>query len=296
MEKEDRPEMIFQFTAPPLPHYMICGEDTYQEGDRHPDRYNIGVFDLILVTRGELFLEENGVSYSVKAGYHLILRPDAAHRTYLPCQKETHFYWLHFQTVAPWIEAEERIPFALSQSDHPYVQFDNFSFYIPKYGELSSKAQAGRLIEQLQLLQQSPSSAARWKQQQLMHELLLLFQAEEEGIQQQHPHYAIAERTANYLRAHYKEPVSYQQLSDAMHFHQNYISICMKKTFGCTPLEFLTRHRIEQAKRLLIHTNEPIGRIAEESGFGSFPYFIRCFVRYTGFKPNSFRLKYRSSR
>ena len=126
------------------------------------------------------------------------------------------------------MEAEERIPFALSQSDHPYVQFDNFSFYIPKYGELSSKAQAGRLIEQLQLLQESPSSAARWKQQQLMHELLLLFQAEDEGIQQQHPHYAIAERTASYLRTHYKEPVSYQQLSDAMHFHQNYISICMK--------------------------------------------------------------------
>ena len=44
--------MIFQFTAPPLPHYIICGEDTYQVGDKHPDRYNIGVFDLILVTKG----------------------------------------------------------------------------------------------------------------------------------------------------------------------------------------------------------------------------------------------------
>ena len=53
-------------------------------------------------------------------------------------------------------------------------------------------------------------------------------QAEEDGIQHQNPQYAIAERTANYLRQHYKEPVSYQRLSDAMHFHQNYLSICMK--------------------------------------------------------------------
>lgn len=286
--------MIFQFTAPPLPHYMICGEDTYQVGDQHPDRYNIGVFDLILVTKGALFLEENGVAYRVKSGCHLILRPDAAHRTYLPCQEETHFYWLHFQTCGRWIETEELTLFALSQTDQPIVQIESFSFYIPKYGELPSIEQARLLIDQLQNLQPSSSSAARWKQQQLLHELLLLFQAEEDGIQHQNPQYAIAERTANYLRQHYKEPVSYQRLSDAMHFHQNYLSICMKKTFGCTPLEFLTRHRIEQAKRLLIHTNDPIGRIAEESGFGSFPYFIRCFIRHTGFKPKSFRQKYRS--
>ena len=69
--------MIFQFTAPPLPHYIICGEDTYQVGDKHPDRYNIGVFDLILVTKGALFLEENGAAYRVRAGCYLILRPDA---------------------------------------------------------------------------------------------------------------------------------------------------------------------------------------------------------------------------
>lgn len=286
--------MIFQFTAPPLPHYIICGEDTYQVGDKHPDRYNIGVFDLILVTKGALFLEENGAAYRVKAGCYLILRPDAAHRTFEPCQEETHFYWLHFQTLGSWIETEELTLFALSQTDLPYVQIERFSFYIPKYGELPSIEQAKLLLEQMQNLQPSSSSAARWKQQQLLHELLLLLQAEEDGFQHQNPQYAIAERTANYLRQHYKEPVSYQRLSEAMHFHQNYLSICMKKTFGCTPLEFLTRHRIEQAKRLLIHTNDPIGRIAEESGFGSFPYFIRCFIRYTGFKPKSFRKKYRS--
>jgi len=286
--------MMIQFTAPPLPHYIISGEDTYQEGDQHPDRFNIGVFDLILVTRGALFLEDNDVCYRVKAGSYLILRPDAAHRTFLPCQEETHFYWLHFQTLGSWMEAEERPPFALSQSDQPYAQIETFSFYIPKYGVLPSKEDAVLLLEQLQILQQSPSSTARWKQQQLLQELLLLFQAEEEGIQHLHPHYAIAERTASYLRQHYKEPVSYRRLSEAMHFHQNYLSICMKKAFGCTPLEYLTRHRIEQAKRLLIHTNDPIGRIAEETGFGSFPYFIRCFIRYAGIKPKSFRQKYRA--
>ncbi|TFE26721.1 helix-turn-helix domain-containing protein [Cohnella luojiensis] len=67
----------------------------------------------------------------------------------------------------------------------------------------------------------------------------------------------------------------------------------MKRSFGCTPLEYLTRHRVEQAKQLLVNTNEPIGTIAEETGFGSFPYFVRCFSRHTGFKPKAFRIRYR---
>lgn len=111
----------------------------------------------------------------------------------------------------------------------------NILFYIPKYGELPSKEQAVLILEQLQTLQQSPSSTARWKQQQLLQELLLLLQTEEEGIQHHHPHYAIAERTANYLRQHYKEPVSYRRLAEAMHFHQNYLSICMKKRSAARP-------------------------------------------------------------
>ncbi|GAB6931179.1 AraC family transcriptional regulator [Paenibacillus sp. JCM 10914] len=286
--------MIFQFTAPPLPHYIVGGEDTYQTGRKHPDRFNIGVFDLIVVTRGALFIEDAGIPYSVTSGRYLILRPDAAHRTYRPCQDVTHFYWLHFQTLGPWSESEEPTMIALSQSDQPDVSVANFSFYLPKCRELPAKEQVYPWFEQLQRLEQSPSSSARWKQQQILQELLQLLQAEEEETYPWSPHYVIAERTADYLKKHYKEAISYQRLSEAMHFHQNYLSICMKKTFGCTPLEYLTRHRIQQAKHLLIHTNDPVGRVAEECGFGSFPYFIRCFSKHTGFKPKAFRQNYRS--
>jgi YesN/AraC family two-component response regulator len=55
----------------------------------------------------------------------------------------------------------------------------------------------------------------------------------------------------------------------------------------------LTRQRVEHAKRLLIHTDEPIGKIAEDIGFGSFPYFVRCFKKHTGTKPKAFRMQYR---
>ncbi len=69
----------------------------------------------------------------------------------------------------------------------------------------------------------------------------------------------------------------------------------MKRTYGCTPLDYLTRYRIEQAKRLLIDTNEAIGSIAEQVGFGSFPHFVRCFGRLAGTTPKAFRMRFRQS-
>ncbi|NIK75430.1 AraC-like DNA-binding protein [Paenibacillus castaneae] len=284
---------MIQFIAPPMPHYIVSGEDTYPVDGKHPDRSHIGVFDLIVVTRGTLHLEEDNHLYSVSEGNYIILRPDLAHRTAAPCQAETHFYWLHFQSLSRWKETTETLSLSLPQTDHAYPQIETFSFYISRFGELRSLGLISEQLEKLIQLQHEQTTSALWRRQIIFQDLMLLLQ-DEEGEQHKSPHLIVAEEAAFLLRKYYKEPISYKRLSEALHFHENYISLCMKKTFGCTPLEFLNRHRVEQAKQMLIHTNEPIGNIAEESGFGSFPYFVRCFNRYTGSTPKSFRQQYRS--
>ncbi|OMF22915.1 AraC family transcriptional regulator [Paenibacillus sp. FSL H8-0548] len=283
---------MLHFISPPMPHYTVSGEDTYSVGRKHPDRSNIGVFDLIVVTKGELIIEEANTVYQITANKYIILRPDLAHHTVAPCQEETHFYWLHFQTEGRWSESAEVNSFTQSQHDHPYAPIQTFSFYFPKFGEFFSVEQLWPLLEQLIELHQDDTPRAKWQQQMTFQELLLLLH-EEGGITQKSQQFIIAEKAALYLRKYYKETLSYERLSKALHFHENYISLCMKKTLGCTPLEYLTRHRIEQAKQLLIRTNDPIGHIAEATGFGSFPYFVRCFFRNTGQKPKSFRNQYR---
>ena len=118
-------------------------------------------------------------------------------------------------------------------------------------------------------------------------------QAEEDGIQHQNPQYAIAERTANYLRQHYKEPVSYQRLSDAMHFHQNYLSICMKNVRLHAP--GISNAASDRTSQAIIDPHQRFDRThCRRIRIRFFPYFIRRFIRYTGFKPKSFRQKYRS--
>ncbi|MFD0696740.1 helix-turn-helix transcriptional regulator [Paenibacillus sp. GCM10027628] len=284
---------MFRFISPPLPHMTVCGEDTYPTGGKHPDRANIGVFDLLIVTNGVLWLEENGQGFTVKAGEFLILRPDRSHRTARPCSEETHFFWLHFQTVGEWQETEEPERQVPMDSGHPFAQVEYFSFYLSRYGKLNSPRDVFATLRQLILLQQETATVSRWQQQILFQELLVALQAEELLAKQNH-HLRIAESAASFLRQHYKEPLDYKRLSEEIHFHANYIAICMKKAFGCTPLDYLTRHRVAQAKQMLIHTDEPVGRIAEETGFRSFPYFIRCFGKQTGMKPSEFRSQHRT--
>lgn len=287
---------MLHFIAPPLPHYIIGNEDVYAPGGKHVARSDIGVFDLIAVTRGALYMEEDGEEFVIRAGHYGILRPDLAHRSTEGCREETHFFWLHFQTLGTWNEVAEPISRLSPPEDRQfnYELIEPFSFVVPRRNPLSDLAGVDRLMRQLLLLQRNPLAVSRWKQQQLFADLLLKLH-NDAGKVENSSALATAEACAAYLRQHYKQTVSYEKLSEALHFHPNYIALCMKKVFGCTPLEFLLRHRVQTARTLLIHTNEPIGTIAEETGFSTAPYFVRCFKRQTGLAPSAFRKQYRSS-
>lgn len=59
--------------------------------------------------------------------------------------------------------------------------------------------------------------------------------------------------------------------------------------FHQTPLDYLIHYRIEQAKRLLIETKEPITNIAFMTGFQSSAYFTKTFRKYVSVTPKEFR-------
>jgi AraC-like DNA-binding protein len=59
--------------------------------------------------------------------------------------------------------------------------------------------------------------------------------------------------------------------------------------FGATPARFANDARIEQAKRWLVQTQQPLRVIAERLGFSSEFYLMRTFKRSTGFTPGEWR-------
>ena len=64
-----------------------------------------------------------------------------------------------------------------------------------------------------------------------------------------------------------------------------------QKLTGSTPMEYLARIRIEQAKILLRETDRKIIDIALDCGFGSSQYFSNTFRRATGQSPTDYRTR-----
>jgi len=66
---------------------------------------------------------------------------------------------------------------------------------------------------------------------------------------------------------------------------------CFRKATGSTPISFLRRERMSQAKRRLLESADSIKEIAEQVGYSDQFYFSRDFKRYTGTSPCHFRLR-----
>ena len=55
-------------------------------------------FEVIFVTNGTLYMEEDGIQYALTPNQILVLEPDKFHRGYKIHEGGTAFYWFHYRT------------------------------------------------------------------------------------------------------------------------------------------------------------------------------------------------------
>ncbi|MFP4974662.1 helix-turn-helix transcriptional regulator [Paenibacillus sp. CN-4] len=284
---------LIHLAAPPFPYFIECGRTVYAPGEQHPNRAGIGLFDLLLVERGALYMGEEKKRWAVPAGHMLLLLPDRYHYAAEPCREETSFTWIHFRTIGDWRQTEDDVV-PLNRVDHT-DRFGVSPYFIrlPQFGPGPGPDTPGRtgLAELLLQLAGQRRSSAVWEQQRIFEELLRSLDLSRHDSGRTHA-LELAERTEAYLRSHYTEPLTNASLSEALHFHYNYLSRCMKRVYGVTPMEYLTDYRLEQAKLLLLKTELPVALIAERTGFGSTPYFSRRFAERMGNSPLRFRRRH----
>ena len=247
---------------------------------------NLGVFDLLYVRRGRLRLAEEERSWTLEAGQALLLRPDRTHRSAGICVDETEFDWVHFQAFGDW---EETGPDGASGlvGDH-YT----YAIRLPKLIEDAPGRPIAQAFSLLQEAASSPSHDAFWLRQQRFLELLRQLESVSRGTAQGASAAAVAEQASAYLKENYRETPGNAELASALGYHAGYIARCMVEVFGCTPQQFLLYYRLDRAKLLLLTTDWPIAKVAEESGFRQLPHFSRLFSAHAGLSPHRFRKRF----
>jgi len=273
---------------PPLPYYIAIGRTTYQPGEQHPNRRNLGIYDWLFVVQGTLSIGEDERQWEVGQGQTLLLMPDRYHYAVAPCRAETVFYWIHFEyegEVRQELEGDELPPIRHAWANPRSVRIAQYAAP-PRFSRIEQLL--ARLLEHAE----EQGGHAYWQEQQLFLELLPLVEEEDQGVSAPAAVRTLAERTEAYLRAHYASDITNETLAAALHFHTNYIVRCMKAVHRCTPMDYLLRYRLEQAKLLLIKTDLPVAVVAERVGFRYAPYFTSCFKRHTGSAPLAFRKRH----
>ncbi len=92
-----------------------------------------------------------------------------------------------------------------------------------------------------------------------------------------------------YLRSHYNEQLSVEQVANIIGLNTKYFSQLCKNYFGSTFLEYLTSIRMEKAKQLILSGEYTIREVAEMTSFSDGNYFSRVFRQTFGSSPSSFK-------
>lgn len=92
-----------------------------------------------------------------------------------------------------------------------------------------------------------------------------------------------------YIHKHYHEKFSIADIASHVGVSEKECIRSFKNTFHQTPMDYLIHYRIEQAKRLLAETDEPVTDIAFMTGFQSSAYFTKTFRKLLTVTPTEFR-------
>jgi AraC-like DNA-binding protein len=112
---------------------------------------------------------------------------------------------------------------------------------------------------------------------------------EEERLTGSDPQMAYVRSAIHFIHKSYHRDIKVEDIANRLGLNRSYFHRIFKEYTGVTPIEYLTRVRINRAKNLLVKTNLSMSEVAHNIGIGSQQYFTYLFKKGTGMSPGKFR-------
>jgi AraC-like DNA-binding protein len=107
---------------------------------------------------------------------------------------------------------------------------------------------------------------------------------------------AMAERMTRFIHDHLDTPVSVRDVVAASGLHATNAGAAFQKVLGMSIGEYIRRHRLQHAMRLLVDTDMEIAEVAFECGYTSLARLYDAFQKRLGKTPRHYRLEFQQGR
>ena len=98
-----------------------------------------------------------------------------------------------------------------------------------------------------------------------------------------------AELAKLFVYEHYHEKISISDICDALGKSKSAICPAFREKYGTTLTSYLNDLRIDEAAKLLLHSDLSVGEIADRVGYYDQSYFTKVFTKKMGLTPTQFK-------
>ena len=92
-----------------------------------------------------------------------------------------------------------------------------------------------------------------------------------------------------YVEKHFRDKILLEDIAAIVDLNPVYFSTLFKKETNMNFSTYLINVRMEQAKKLLVSSNDTIAAIGDAVGYGDQKYFSQLFKKVVGVKPAIYR-------
>ncbi len=238
-----------------MPHYIFSANRQFEENEYHMNRiFNQSV--LILMRKGVLRFNENGIPVELNAGEYYIQKAG-----------------LYQQGVVP--------------SEAPNYFFIHFSGHFEERGTLPIRGtfdidEIQKIISEIELL---GNISQRLEYEHLFYKLLCALKS---GIHEQ----SLSEKIRAHLLKNYDSNVSLNDIEKITFISKNQIINVFKDSYGMTPHQYLIDFRLIKAGELILATDLSLNEICFRVGFGEYSGFYKAFIQKYGESPQEYRKRH----
>ncbi|MFP8642333.1 MULTISPECIES: AraC family transcriptional regulator [Priestia] len=224
--------------------------------------------------RGELRV--NDEVYIIKENEGMFLTPHVPHE-YYPVTSEWQVCWVSFSG-------------SLIDDIMLSLQFINSGKIV-----LTNAESLYRMLQELMNRLEENHTSSTMQCSELLYSVILKLRQDSVYIESKSRLQQITQLNPvlRYIEEYYHQPLTLEVLAQQLNVTEQYTCLLFQQSLGIRPFEYVTRVRIQKAKKLLLKNNQiSVQDIARQVGYEHPSYFIKRFKEQENVTPTVFRKMY----